>query len=335
MELLTEEEDYYPGEQHNTKLMVTRLRKIYYNSWGWSTEVIRKAAKVPGRYHTEMVHEHNPSKKITYRKYTHKKHQIIPLTYKLTYTKNDRIYPERAGETPEIYVHDNQELVSPQGYYCDIGHILSGIDAFNNFEPISPLPDFLFFLRFLFPTVDSNMDFATWLGDIASSAGDFYIEKLRKRIISNSIEQQIIDKDAPGSDMIGNIDSYVIKKIVDTKSENGLRVTEIFHAYFYEPDMVKNYQSKAISIFCDSVGLKKWNGLSFDNEKEWLKYYKGQLRNATSFYVYGEIGKLKGIWHALKIWLHLCEKTINLDLLLRIFLDALKKQIIHELNSKK
>ncbi|NJO92688.1 MAG: hypothetical protein HC831_29765 [Chloroflexia bacterium] len=55
IELLEEEEAYYRGEEYNTKLMITRLRKIFYDSWGWSSQVIRRAAKIPGRYHCEMV----------------------------------------------------------------------------------------------------------------------------------------------------------------------------------------------------------------------------------------------------------------------------------------
>jgi len=330
LELFREEENYYPGEQNNTKLMMTRLRKIYYDSWGWSSQVIRKAAKIPGRYHTEMVPvENQPIKKT--RLHRHNSHfQLIPITYKVTYTAQDHIYPERAGQTPEIYAHDNQELITPQGFFCDIGHVLSGIDAYNNSAPISPLPDFLLFLRFLFPKVDSNMDFATWLGDIASTAGDFLLEKLSKKYINREEKQETIDKDNPGSDVIGNIDSYAIKEIFNTESNNGLKVSEILDAYYNNHEIIKKYQSRVISIFCSEIGLKGWNGRKYSNEKEWLKYYKNQLRNATAFYVYGEVGKLRGAWLALKVWLRFYEKELNLKLLLRIFLNALKEQVISE-----
>jgi len=331
LELLKQEEDYYPDEQHNTKLMFTRIRKIYYDSWGWSSQVIRKAAKIPGRYHTIMVPVENTTDDGSKNKgKTNKNNDLTSLTYKVSYTKQDKVYPERAGQTPEIYVDDGQELVNPQGFYCDIGHIFSGIDAFNNFEPISPLPSFLFFLRKLLPTVDSNLDFATWLGDIGSTAGDFLIETLKKKSISAIHQAETIDKDAPGSDMIGNIDAYAIKEIFNTQSANGLKVSEIISTYFYNPEIIKHYQSRVISIFCKEVGLKNWNGESFANEKEWIKYYKSQLRNATAFYVFGEVGKLKGMWLALKIWLHLFEKTLQLDLLLQILLKELKYLVVYE-----
>ena len=335
LELLREEEDYFDGDQHNTKLMFTRLRKIYYDSWGWSTQVIRKAAKIHGRYQTEMIHAGESSSNNSLQRNGHNnKLEIVPLTYKVTYTGHDKIYPERAGQTPEIYAHDNQEVITPQGFYCDVGHILSGIDAYNNFEPISPLPNWLFFLRHLFPTVNSNIDFATWLGDVASSAGDFLLEELRKRSPDLKDEEETVDKDAPGSDMIGNIDSYAIKEIFNTKSSNGMRVTEILRNYFYNPEYVKNYQSKVITIFCAEIGLKNWDGQKFSNEKDWARYYKSQLRNATAFYVYGEVGKIKGIWLSLKIWLRLYEKVVKLNLLLDILLKKLKELVIYEQNLK-
>ena len=51
IKLLKEEEDYYPGEQHNTKLMITRLRKIFYDKWGWNRELVEGAAHIDTPYH--------------------------------------------------------------------------------------------------------------------------------------------------------------------------------------------------------------------------------------------------------------------------------------------
>lgn len=53
--LLREEEDYWSGEQQNTKLMITRLRKIFYDQWGWNDELIRGAADVECRYEVDVV----------------------------------------------------------------------------------------------------------------------------------------------------------------------------------------------------------------------------------------------------------------------------------------
>lgn len=331
IELLKEEEEYYKSEEYNTKLMITRLRKIFYDSWGWSTQVIRKAAKIPGRYQVEMVRANNANPPKKGRWYTHdNKYKVVPLVYKVTYRKDDKVYPERAGQVPEIYANDNQEIIAPGGYYCDIAHILSGIDAYNYYAPVTPFPNFLIFLRYLLPYVKSNMDFATWLGDVGSTAGDILLEVLRKKYITTEEEQKLIDKDAPGSDMIGNIDAYVVMELFNTKSNNGLKVTEILTSYFKNEELIDDYKGRRILIFCENIGLKGWNGSDFCNEKQWLKYYKRQLRSASIFYVFGEVGKLKGVGLAIKIWLRLYDKTLKLKLLLEIFLDELKKQIIIE-----
>ncbi len=331
IELLEEEEAYYSGEEYNTMLMITRLRKIFYDSWGWSSQVIRRAAKIPGRYHCEMVRCSDSQSSNTTKNYTHDENlEVVPLAYKVTYTKYDKIYPERAGQTPEIYADDHQEIIAPDGCYCDVGHILSGIDAYNYFAPVTPMPNFLLFLRFLFPYVKSNLDFATWLGDVASASGDFLLDELCNKKLTSEEEQEIIDKDSPGSDMVGNIDAYVIKELFNTKSRNGLKVTEILKAYFEDLMLIKDYQARQILIFCENIGLKNWNGSQFSNEKKWLKAYKRQLRSATIFYVFGEVGKLRGVLLAIKIWFRLYEKALKLEYLLQIFLDELKKQIIVE-----
>jgi hypothetical protein len=329
--LLKEEEAYYSGEEYDTMLMITRLRKIFYDSWGWNSQVIRGAAKIPGRYQCKMDRCSEPQSSNIKRRYTHnQKLEVVPLAYKVTYTKHDKVYPERAGQTPEIYTDDHQEVLAPDGCYCDVGHILSGIDAYNYFAPVTPMPNFLIFIRFLFPYVKSNLDFATWLGDVASTSGDFLLYKLCNKSICKEKEQEIIDKDAPGSDMVGNIYAYVIKELFNTKSRNGLKVTEILKAYFEDLMLIKDYQARQILIFCQDIGLKNWNGSQFSNEKKWLKAYKRQLRSATIFYVFGEVGKLRGVWLAIKIWFRLYEKALKLGCLLQIFLDELKKQIIVE-----
>jgi hypothetical protein len=55
IDLLREEEDYWAGEQTNTKLMITRLRKIFYDEWGWNSELIRGATDIEQRYVVEIV----------------------------------------------------------------------------------------------------------------------------------------------------------------------------------------------------------------------------------------------------------------------------------------
>lgn len=327
IELLRDEENYYPGEQNNTKLMITRLRKIFYDSWGWSTEVIRGAATIKGRYDVKMIKDSNAVPKLGVKNKRDKKYHFVGLVPVVVYRKDDREYPGRAGQTPEIYANDNQEVILPDSLYCDIGHILTGIDACNYPAPVTPLPGFLWWIYKLFPHVNSNMDFATWLGDIASTVGNFLFDELQNKKYNRESEQKVIDEYASGSDMLGNIDAYAISRLYNISTNWGVKVTEILSDYYGNNGIGKNYRSVRCSIFCDAMGLKGWNGNKFDNEEGWIRYQVKQLRIATAFYVYGDLDNFKGLTLALKIWLRLYEKKLAFKLLLTLFLDSLKKEI--------
>jgi hypothetical protein len=332
--LLKEEEDYFDGDQNNTKLMITRLRKIFYDQWGWNSELIRGAASIEGRYLVSLVDDATEHTKAVTR-YTDNEYQ--PKHRLVTYRPDDRVYGNtRVGQSPLIYKNDHQEVLLPTGYYCDMAHILAGLDAFNHPQIVSPLPAFLSFLDKLFPHVDSNMDIVTWLGDIASSAGDFMFGYLNnnKKPVSEVQEQHYINVDAPGSDMLGDIEPYVIAKHYNVSSNNGMRVTEILEEYYLGSNSNPPLRDRRFSIFCESIGLKGWNGTHFSNEQEWLEYYKIQLRDNTCFQVFSlTTESFKSVWLLLKIWFNGFKDILKLELLLEIFIKALKEELIKE-NSK-
>ena len=53
--LIKAEEDYFEAEAVNTKLMITRLRKIFYGEKNWDTQLISGAANIDGRYEVNEV----------------------------------------------------------------------------------------------------------------------------------------------------------------------------------------------------------------------------------------------------------------------------------------
>ncbi|TNE58904.1 MAG: hypothetical protein EP344_09590 [Bacteroidetes bacterium] len=336
IDLLREEEDYYPGEQHRTKRMITRLRKIFYDKWGWNKELIRGAAKIEGRYQVTIVDDAvtamEEGREVThsrplprYRDYKYKpKHRLV------TYRADDRVYGDtRVGQVPEIYKKDHQEVLLPQGCYCDIAHILAGLDAYNHKQVVSPLPNFLMFLHKLFPHVDSNVDIVTWLGDIASSSGDFLFDYLNnnKQPLTPEQEQKYIDSDACGSDMLGDIDTFVIARHYEVSAEQGPRFTEILTNYYNQDDYIRH----RCSAFCAAVGLKDFDGANFSNEQEWLRYYRKQLRDNTTFQAWSLTDeKLRSIWLPIVIWFNGYRDVLKLELLLEIFLKALKELIRQE-----
>ena len=329
--LLKEEEDYWTGEQNNTKLMITRLRKIFYDQWGWNSELIRGAADVDTRYIVEIVD--TPTDQ-TMEVTRFSQNQYEPKHRLLTYRPDDRVYGNtRAGQTPFIYVSDHQEVVLPDGCYCDIGHVLAGLDAFNYPQVVTPLPGYIRFLKYLGPHVDSNADVVTWLGDIASSSVDFLFDYLRngKTPLTREQQQEYIDCDAPGSDMMGDIDPYVIATHYDIASSNGLRLTDILTDYYFGTGGNPPLRARRFSLFCKAVGLEGWDGANFSNEKKWLKDYKRQLRDNCCFqFISLAEHDLRSILMVVKIWFNGYGDVLKLELLLQIFLDALKENIKKE-----
>ncbi len=330
LELLRNEEDYFRGEQNNTKLMITRLRKVFYDNYGWNKELIRDAAKIEGRYEVTLVDVPYKSKKKTIGKIKrNKNHEIVEHKIRqVTVKKGDWMNPN-VGTVPEIYKNDNQEVILPDGSYCDIGHVLAGLDAFNNPAPVTPLPNFLLFARRLFPLVDYNTDIVTWLGDIASTSGEFLFKySKQKKKLTDEQKQTLINVYSSGSDMLGDIDPYVIQLIYNISSTDGLRVTDILRNYYIgDNEIGSNFRKKRFQYFSHTVGLKNWDGENFSNEEKWLEYYKKQLRNNTVFYVYSRSHKPDSYFLAMLIYLNAYKNILDFDLLLKIFLDALKLKI--------
>lgn len=332
VKLLREEEDYWEGDQHNTKLIITRLRKIFYDQWGWNSELIRGAAKVETRYQVTIAEDSSEHSKEV-RRYKNREYQ--PKHRVITYTDHDRVYgASRVGEVPFIYKNDHQEVLLPVGYYCDIAHILAGLDAYNHPQVVSPLPPFLSFLNFLAPHVDKSEDIVTWLGDIASSSGDFLFTFFKNghKPLDHQQSQYLINKDAPGSDMLGNIDAFLISRNYDVGVSKGMRFTDILTDYYTGEG--NKFRERRCSLYCQYVGLKNWDGQNFSNEKQWLRHYRKQLRDNVCFQVFSLTDeKLDSVWLPLAIWTGMYKPTLKMELMLQLFLKALKSQIIKEPNT--
>ena len=335
--LLKEEEDYFEGEQQQTKLMMTRLRKIFYDQWGWNSELVRGAAHIEGRYLTTIVDDPvtlNVPKGHTKAVRRYKDNEYQPRHRVITYRANDRIYGDsRVGQVPDIYKNDHQEVLLPDGHYCDVAHILAGLDAANYPQIVSPMPGFLAFLDKLAPHVDVNTDVATWLGDLGSSSGDFLFCYLKnnRQPLSLGQEQKFIDLDAPGSDMLGDIDTYVIGKHYAVSAVQGQRVTDILANYYGSDEPGVGYRKRRFSTFCQAVGLTGWNGTQFANEQQWLASYRKQLRDDVCFQVFSLTEEnLKSIWLTLRIWFNGYGDVLKIELMLQVFLDALKELIKSE-----
>ena len=323
IELLRIEEDYYPREQDKTDLMITRLRKIFYNTDAWDDILIRPGSKTPGRFETVIV-KCPPGTGGTTPGYV--SYQENNQCVKVMYMRNDRVYGNtRDRQIPEIWVDDHADVRLPDGYHCDIGHVLAGLDARQNHHMVMPRLDTFAMEKDLraFPYATNNCDVCTWLGDIATSAANFLFEFVDHggQLPGEPRMQQIIDQQASASDMMGNIDSYVIYHYWRKKMFQSKRVSGMLEEYYGNVNLFKD----RYVIFTEQIKLGKLQGGKFSNEVAWLDFYEKELRATISFMIYA-FGKAdqSRVELALQAWLRAYEQVIQIRRLLKLFLDALK-----------
>ena len=331
--LLRSEEDYFKKEVVDTKLMLTRLRKIFYDRYGWNKYLIRGTASVKGRYKVTLVAANNiqdGSDKTADAIRKSSNNGVSYQTRVVEVRKRDWMNPN-AGTVPKIYKDNHQEVKLSNNLICDIGHVLAGMDAANHPEPVAPLPTFLlkYFYRFL-PHIKRNIDAATWIGDLSSTTGEYLFDYLSdKGSLTNKKKQSIIDQTSPPADMLGNIDGYVVSASYNIAARNGQRVSDILKDY-YLSSRRGAFQNHRFQVFCEQVGLEGWNGYVFTNEEKWIRSFTRQLRNCTAFYAYTRFSKPKGLWLALGIYLRIYDPVIECNKVIHLFLEELKRCLVKE-----
>jgi len=307
-----EERKYPPEEQTNTKLMITRLRKIFYDREGWDNYLIEDARDIEAPYTTE-----------------HKERERFTLEIPFWFNDFDVVRQEHnvkdsQGNTPDIA--SNQEISLEDGSYIDLGHVFAGLDALNYPQSVqAPVLSSI--------GIDDNVDAVTWVGDLGSVLAEIQFQWIRNdKQISSTERQATINEYASPQDMLGNIDAYVIDQQFDIdETSGGRKVSEILREYYLNgsTDQGTPSRDKRYSIFAQAVGLNNWDGTNFSNESEWIDSYTDQVNDAAALYVGANsegILSLPGIvGGVLGMSMNAGAKT-----LVEIFLNALKQRIALE-----
>ncbi len=318
LDLLRNEEDYFTHENKSGTRMLSHLRKIFYGTSCWDRQLIRGAADIPCRYLVRIVNCDIAHAKRRNRIHTDKGQ--INQRVEVLVREDDWMDPD-AGSEPLIYIENHQEVVLTNGLVCDLGHVLAGMDAISYPEPIAPLPDWLMWMYQLVPHIDSNINGATWIGDLSSICGEIFFYHRHNGVWPDSSQvQMIIDEGNPAADMLGNIDSLVIRQLYSIDCE--IRISEILDDYYARVDSEPELRYQ---LFCKYVGISIAADGSITNREKWVKEYLRELKSCTAFYVASRYSGLAKYWYAVIVWIGWNKRKLLFEEILDIQIDAIQK----------
>jgi hypothetical protein len=253
-----EEAKLPPAEQSDTKLMITRLRKLFYGNKGWDDHLIPGAAGVKPLYEFQEVETGR-------REWEGPGPNVIESVDKTPLLLNA---PAALSNPADI-----QEVRMPNGDFVDVGHVLAGLDAFNH--PSSVAPYYMYEMA-------SNVDAVTWAGDLGSVLAEaiFQAMKLDRPLTGPEVQAQI-DEYAPAQDMLGNVDAYAIQANADIAGVK--KVSDLLAGFYGAPGA--KARSQRFTAFAKGIGLGPFNNGSFANEAAWLTKYELEVGKAGALYV--------------------------------------------------
>ncbi|NJN89918.1 MAG: hypothetical protein HC878_05785 [Leptolyngbyaceae cyanobacterium SL_5_14] len=269
--LVEAEEAQYPSSNRDTKLMLTRMRKIYYDTTGWNRVLIPGTANIAGHYSRREEPDGQP----------YSINLGLPGGFDdIRVSKVKSIAIDSSGNIPDVF--RQQQIRLADGSYLDIGHVFAGLDAFNHPDKVGVLG----------MTVDSNVDNCTWVGDLGSVLAEVTFRMRRQSgVINDTQRQEEINKNAPAQDMLGNIDAYVIKQMFSLVS--GKKVSEILREYYLGEYYVglsraaSDARKYRFSRFARGIGLTltSRSPVTFSNEAAWVTKYIDQINDSAAQYV--------------------------------------------------
>jgi hypothetical protein len=265
IDLVRAEEAKYPeAERSDTKLMVTRLRKIFYNPDGWDDFLIPGAAAIAPPYSE-------------YRERERERKRVEPFGPLNNFDLVDReTYPvDSSGRMPSIYTHQEVRIeVGPTaGAFVDMGHVFAGWDAFNHPGPV--VAPGLYDIK-----INRNWDATTWIGDLGSVLAEAWVAYVNgEQPLSYATLQRLVDKYAPAQDMLGNIDSYVLS----TQGFSG-KVSDILDQYYYEKNP-GNGQQQRFRVFAQEIGIGPFENGQFRNAGTRAEMHLDEINDAAALYL--------------------------------------------------
>jgi hypothetical protein len=262
-----EEAKVPPAEQTDTKLMITRLRKLFYGTEGWDSYLIPGAASDQPLYPVREVETGR-------REFEAPGPNVIEFVDKRT---------ELVG-APAVLAHPEsiQEVRMPNGDFVDVGHVLAGLDALNHPHDASG-PLWMY-------EMSGNVNAVTWAGDLGSVLAEVVFQRAKLGLpLTDSQVQAQVDELAPVQDLLGDVDAYAIGRSFAIGSGAGKKVSDILLEYYGAPGTAsatgEHARSQRFTTFAGELGLGPLTGGSFTNEAAWLDRYEVEVGKAGALYV--------------------------------------------------
>lgn len=312
LQVIRAEEDGFADEQRlNAKLMITRLRKLFYGGRGWDEHLIPGAAEVAALYRFRMA---DPVR----REFESPGPNVVDFV--------DRRARLEGAPAPLVHPTDLQEVRMPGGEVVDVGHVLAGLDAINHPAEVSPLGLY---------AIEHNVDAVTWAGDLGSVVAEVLFQEARlERPATDAEVQAQIDLCAPAQDMLGNVDAYAIGAAYDIGEASGRAVSDILLDYYSKAASAGTARSRRFTAFAAEVGLGRLEGDAFAAEPAWVGRYSREIGHAAALYV-GATGELAtwGLPYAFGAKLGLMQTARDAPLrraLLERFVASLRAEVARE-----
>ncbi len=240
----------------DTKAMITKFRKLYYNSKGWN-EIL-----VPGTTKIAVFPASSVKNAML------KSHEIA-----LPVAENS------AGQTQYVKY--------------DIAHIFAVLDAANHNGTLSPLsvfpegvlaklPDEL---KACVPAVHDRLMACGWLGDLSEIIGEFYLQKAT----TTAAKQRIINQFGIYYKNLANVDAMVMvdKYQDELASTAGKKLSSLFVDYYGtdgKGGTREERQTTRYQTFAGMIGLK-CAASGFSNTELWVQEQTANLRTCAAFYL--------------------------------------------------
>lgn len=299
------EESKLSSSTGNFKVLLSKIRKIFYNTGGWDA-IIPAAAGIKNENYITIEYPYagfpkqwpNPDFNAAVKRlkdFPGKANFVPPASFSFTDMGSKPLDVNQ--QSPSIFCggdpcqkYLNQEVkfgvwgCGSGEVMIDMGHVLTGLDALYHEEtfwpPLGPvkLPVF---------TNSSNVGVATWVGDLGSVLAEFVYLSHKKSAESGGLTttptlieiQQAIDKLASGADMIGNIDAYGIYGI-QVPQDN---LVSSWVENYYNIQIAVS-PTKRFRFFAERIGLI-WDGSGFSNLESLLPRYIDDVMNFAIVYV--------------------------------------------------